>query len=331
MIFFYRLNYLAGDQCRTPVLMNNGICNNEIISDFDCLYDYPDCQSELKKLEECSFASQQSYLSGELAIEMYKRFPHCESSLQFRCSDFNLTKNGICDKGVMNNLDCHFDLPDCRGEHLKSQTCPFSILREKLSCEMATSILNDYESCQNVRICCSRSHLLRNGICNSEIKNDFQCQYDNDDCQDPQRKAEVCEMARDLSIMDCQLGPKLKMDYSYCDGINLCPKPTIGQKITQEITEPSTQIMDTTTSHFEVEDSTLWIPMTVETKKPEILNWYDEIYWCPEQLAWLVNDGICQDFMLDYPICDYDGNDCCSEHPGKRFSVQCSFAKTQFP
>ena len=134
--------------------MNNGVCDQDIIGDHDCLFDYPDCTDELVKLEECNFAVQQSYLGCEIALEMALRYPECEK-IQLCCQDFNLTKNGICDTEIMNDFDCNYDLPDCTKKHQEKSTCPFLELHNQLSCEIATDILKDFPTCQNLRLCCT--------------------------------------------------------------------------------------------------------------------------------------------------------------------------------
>ena len=35
--------------------------------------------------------------------------------------------------------------------------------------------------------------------------------------------------------------------------------------------------------------------------------------YCPDDIVTLVNNSECDAFD---PLCDYDGNDCCKEHPG---------------
>ena len=66
--------------------MNNGVCDAEILEDFDCLFDYPDCSDDLRKSVQCNFAVQQSYISCDIAIEMFLKYPSCEG-IQLCCPD----------------------------------------------------------------------------------------------------------------------------------------------------------------------------------------------------------------------------------------------------
>ena len=36
--------------------------------------------------------------------------------------------------------------------------------------------------------------------------------------------------------------------------------------------------------------------------------------YCPDEFVTLVNNSECDAF---HPLCDYDGYDCCKEHPGR--------------
>ena len=66
--------------------MNNGRCDAEILEDFDCLFDYPDCSDDLRKSVQCNFAVQQSYISCDIAIEMFLKYPSC-NGIQLCCPD----------------------------------------------------------------------------------------------------------------------------------------------------------------------------------------------------------------------------------------------------
>ena len=66
--------------------MNNGVCDAEISEDFDCLFDYPDCSDDLRKSVQCNFAVQQSYISCDIAIEMFLKYPSCKG-IQLCCPD----------------------------------------------------------------------------------------------------------------------------------------------------------------------------------------------------------------------------------------------------
>ena len=66
--------------------MNNGVCNEEIIQDYDCLFDYPDCSDDLRREVQCNFAIQSSSISCEIAIEMFLTYPNCEG-IHLCCPD----------------------------------------------------------------------------------------------------------------------------------------------------------------------------------------------------------------------------------------------------
>ena len=66
--------------------MNNGRCDAEILEDYDCLYDYPDCSDDLRKSVQCDFAVQQSYISCDIAIEMFLKYPSC-TGIHLCCPD----------------------------------------------------------------------------------------------------------------------------------------------------------------------------------------------------------------------------------------------------
>ena len=38
--------------------------------------------------------------------------------------------------------------------------------------------------------------------------------------------------------------------------------------------------------------------------------------YCPDWLAGLVNNSICEEEVFAHAACDYDGYDCCHKHPG---------------
>ena len=40
------IGFSAGINCGQPELLRNGECNRELLDDFDCNYDYPDCAEE---------------------------------------------------------------------------------------------------------------------------------------------------------------------------------------------------------------------------------------------------------------------------------------------
>ena len=77
--------------------MSNGRCDAEILEDFDCLFDYPDCSDDLRKSVQCNFAVQQSYISCDIAIEMFLKYPSCKG-IQLCCPDtrFDSLKNFVC-------------------------------------------------------------------------------------------------------------------------------------------------------------------------------------------------------------------------------------------
>ena len=54
-----------------------------------------------------------------------------------------------------------------------SATCPFLELHNKLSCQAANNILSAFPKCENLRPCCEKTKLLNNGVCDSEISDDF--------------------------------------------------------------------------------------------------------------------------------------------------------------
>ena len=67
-------------------MLNNGVCDEEIITDYECLFDYPDCTEDLRREVECNFAVQQSYIGCEIAIEMFLNYPYCEG-IHLCCPD----------------------------------------------------------------------------------------------------------------------------------------------------------------------------------------------------------------------------------------------------
>jgi hypothetical protein len=123
----------------------------------------------------------------------------------------SLTNNGVCDPGIKDNLDCNYDLPDCENEHNASPTCPFLELHDKLSCQVATGILNTFPKCENLRLCCEKGHLLNNGICNADISGDFGCLYDAEDCQDVGKQNELCQYAMKQSKLGCDIKNKVNL------------------------------------------------------------------------------------------------------------------------
>jgi hypothetical protein len=123
----------------------------------------------------------------------------------------SLTNNGVCDPGIKDNLDCNYDLPDCENEHNASPTCPFLELHDKLSCQVATGILNTFPKCENLRLCCEKGHLLNNGKCNAEISGDFGCLYDAEDCQDVGKQNELCQYAMKQSKLGCDIKNKVNL------------------------------------------------------------------------------------------------------------------------
>ena len=94
-------------------------------------------------------------------------------------------------------------MPDCQNQHESSATCPFIELYNKLSCQAANKILSVSPKCKNLRPCCEKTKLLNNGICDSEISDDFNCKYDVVDCQDEQKKMELCQYAEEQSKLSC--------------------------------------------------------------------------------------------------------------------------------
>ena len=112
-------------------------------------------------------------------------------------------------------------MPDCLEEHRSHKTCPFLELHQKLDCEDATAILNQVESCQNVRLCCSRNDLINNGQCDAEISEDMQCSYDYLDCNNAQNIKKLCEYAVDQSKLDCGIADYMKESYPICSEIQV--------------------------------------------------------------------------------------------------------------
>ena len=84
--------YVAGQLCRQKFLLNNGVCDEEIITDYECLFDYPDCTEDLRREVECNFAVQQSYIGCEIAIEMFLNYPYCEG-IHLCCPDLRSDSN----------------------------------------------------------------------------------------------------------------------------------------------------------------------------------------------------------------------------------------------
>ena len=125
----------------------------------------------------------------------------------------SLTNNGVCDPTIKDNLDCNYDLPDCENEHKASTTCPFLELHDKLSCQVATGILNTFPKCDNFRLCCEKGHLLNNGICNAEISGDFDCMYDAEDCANVGKQNELCQYAMKQSKLSCDIKNKVNLTY----------------------------------------------------------------------------------------------------------------------
>lgn len=299
--------------------MNNGVCDTEILDNFDCLYDYPDCENELKKLEECTFATQQSYLSCELAAEMYHRYPSCKS-IQLCCPNGinNLTTNGICDQNIKHKMNCLYDLPDCKEEHLASETCPFLDLFDQLSCEAALTIMADFPACNKVRICqCSKPQLLDNGICDEEIQDEIQCHYDNADCGNAAKMAEMCDFAGFLSQTNCLWAPKLLKQFPYCSQkLTFCKreKPVVLTKKPEASTiESDSEDQETTTEEMVTSPPAPANRSTLGTLAPtttplEVNPLYP---FCP--VSWRVNDSICHYNARLNPFCHYDEYDCCQE------------------
>ena len=84
--YYMKIILTAGQFCPQRYLMNNGDCNQEIMGDYSCLFDYPDCTDDLRREVQCSFAVQQSYISCDIAIEMHLKYPTCQG-IHICCSD----------------------------------------------------------------------------------------------------------------------------------------------------------------------------------------------------------------------------------------------------
>ena len=148
-----------------------------------------------------------------LAKFFCQNFKHIELALFHKNVSLflSLTNNGVCDQTIKNNLDCNYDLPDCENEHKASPTCPFLELHDKLSCKVATGILDTFPNCENFRLCCEKGHLLNNGKCNAEISGDFGCMYDAEDCQDVGKQNELCQHAMKQSKLGCDIKNKVNL------------------------------------------------------------------------------------------------------------------------
>ena len=96
-----------------------------------------------------------------------------------------------------------------------SATCPFLELHNKLSCQAANNILSLVPKCENLRPCCEKTKLLNNGVCDSEISDDFNCKYDVVDCQDEEKKIELCQYAEEQSKLSCDIQNKVDSNILY--------------------------------------------------------------------------------------------------------------------
>ena len=110
--------------CTKPALLDNGVCDKELLLDFDCKYDYPDCSEEHLAIEQCYLAEQKSYISCSLALEMYLQYPNCEG-IRLCCPQMDKIGNGVCDKSIQDNFHCNYDMPDCKTTHQSNPICPF--------------------------------------------------------------------------------------------------------------------------------------------------------------------------------------------------------------
>ena len=82
-------------------------------------------------------------------------YPTKASKYKYQLMKINvssLTNNGVCDESIKDNLDCNYDLPDCKNQYESSATCPFLELHSKLSCEAANKILNISPKCSQDNI-----------------------------------------------------------------------------------------------------------------------------------------------------------------------------------
>lgn len=50
---------------------------------------------------------------------------------------------------------------------------------------------------------------MNNGVCDTDISDDFNCKYDVEDCQDEKKEIELCQYAEEQSKLSCDIQNKV--------------------------------------------------------------------------------------------------------------------------
>ena len=312
------LFFSAGINCGQPALLRNGECNRELLDDFDCNYDYPDCAEEHLKSQTCYLALQQSYISCSHALQMYLEYPQCPG-IKICCPKLDMMGNGKCDPSIKNNFYCNYDMPDCGNVHKTSTTCPFPELYHKLTCDQSRILLDQVPSCSKSRLCCPNPEDIHNGVCNNGTQNDPECNFDYPDCGNPNanQKTQICQYAKKQREINCQ--------NAYNNFGQLCNlKKCQNQEVTTKAPDTTVGVSDTTTA------STTTAPPTTSTlakapKQTTVLTTtteitriavYPEVLYCDLDRIYAINDGNCDQDLLNH-YCEYDRTDCCATNASK--------------
>ena len=312
------IGFSAGINCGQPELLRNGECNRELLDDFDCNYDYPDCAEEHLKSQTCYLALQQSYISCSHALQMYLEYPQCPG-IKICCPKLDMMGNGKCDPSIKNNFYCNYDMPDCGNVHKTSTTCPFPELYHKLTCNQSRILLDQVPSCSKSRLCCPNPENIHNGVCNNGTQNDPECNFDYPDCGNPNanQKTQICQYAKKQREINCQ--------NAYNHFGQLCNlKKCQNQEVTTKAPDTTVGVLDTTTA------STTTAPPTTSTlakapKQTTVLTTtteitriavYPEVLYCDLDRIYAINDGNCDQDLLNH-YCEYDRTDCCATNTSK--------------